>query len=253
MPARPLTSSPPRTVVAVGTGSSPEQALERALALAPIADAPLDGRSVAVLAAEAVEPVVLEGVQTAARAAGAGQVVRVECPSADMVEIDLGGAVGRGRVDRTWWEADVRVVVGHNRSHRRWLYAGAMLTLLRAFEARGTVPEICRTALEAAPVAFAVVDAWESRDRRGPRATHAVLAGRSAFAVDWVAGEKMDIDPAMNLVVREGLLRWDRIPLDRRGNRTPWDPWANATAAGAVLADAWARVRGDREVAWTTR
>jgi hypothetical protein len=68
-----------------------------------------------------------------------------------------------------------------------------------------------------------------------------------------MAGEKMDLDPALNGVVREGVLRWGRIRLDRRGNETPWDPWANATVLGAALADVRARLRGPEEVTWTAR
>ena len=244
---------PHDAVVAVGTGANPQEALERALVLAPLSPIGLDGRTVSVLAAADVDRVVLDALLEVVRAAGAGVVAVVDCPSADMVDIDLGGAVGHGRVDRAWTSADVRILAGHNRTHARWLYAGAMLTVLRAFDARGTIPEVCRTALEAAPVEFAIVDAWTSRDRRAAQLTHSILASSNAFALDWVVGEKMDVDPAMNAVVREGLLRWGRIHLDRRGNRTPWDPWKNATPLGAVLADARARIGGGKDVSWRTR
>jgi hypothetical protein len=244
---------PHDAVVAVGTGADPREALDRALALAPLSSTASDQRTVSVLAAADVDRAVLDALLEAVRAAGAAAVAVVDCPSANMVDIDLGGAVGRGRVDVAWNSADMRILVGHNRTHPRWLYRGAMLTVLRAFEARGTVPDVCRAALEAVPVDFAVVDAWTSRDRRASQPTHSILVSPNAFALDWVVGEKMDVDPSMNAVVREGLLRWGRIHLDRRGNRTPWDPWKNATPLHAVLADARARVAGGKEVSWTTR
>jgi hypothetical protein len=242
---------PHDAVVAVGTGATPQEALE--LALAPLPPLALDHRIVSVLAAADVDRAVLDALLEAIRAAGAGAVAVVDCPSPNMTDIDLGGAVGHGRVDVAWSSADVRILAGHNRTHPRWLYGGAMLTVLRAFEARGTVPEVCRTALEARPVDFAIVDAWTSRDRRASQPTHSILASPNAFALDWVVGEKMDVDPSMNPVVREGVLRWGRIRVDRRGNRTPWDPWRNATPLHAVLADARARIGGGKEVSWTTR
>ena len=244
---------PHDAVVAVGTGTTAQEALERALALAPLSPTAVEGRTVSVLAAADVDRAVLDHLLDAVRAAGAAAVAVVDSPSPNMTDIDLGGAVGRGRVDVGWNSADVRILAGHNRTHPRWLYGGAMLTVLRAFEARGTVPEVCRTALEAAPVDFAIVDAWTSRDRRASQPTHSILASPNAFALDWVVGEKMDVDPSMNPVVREGLLRWGRIHIDRRGNRTPWDPWKNATPLHAVLADARARIAGGKEVSWSTR
>ena len=98
---------------------------------------------------------------------------------------------------------------------------------------RDQLPVACRTVLEAFPVHFGLLDAWDSLDgsgtpwsRRAPRRTRAVLASPNVFALDWLAGERMDLDPGLNPVVREGLLRWGRIRLERRGNLTPWDPVA---------------------------
>jgi hypothetical protein len=256
-----MTGTPPPppyaedATVAVGTGDSLAAALAQALGLAGLAEPALDGRHAAVLAAAAADTGLVDGLAEAARRAGAASVARVECPSPDTVEIELGAGLGRAAVARAWHDADFRVLVGHNRAHPRWLYGGAMLAVLRALGSpvRGEPPVVCRALLEALPVHFAALDAWSSRDRSRVRNTGAVLVSRNAFALDWMAGEKMDLDPALNAIVREGLLRWGRIRLDRRGNETPWDPWTNATVLGAALADVRARVRGPKEVTWTAR
>lgn len=256
-----MTAPPPTlpyaldATVAVGTGDSLAAALDQALGLAGFAELQLAGQRAAILSAAAADTGLCDGLAEAARRAGAASVTRVECPSDDKVEIDLGAGLGRAAVARPWHEADFRVLIGHNRAHPRWLYGGAMLSVLRALRSpvRGELPVVCRALLEALPVHFAALDAWSSRDRSGVRATGAVLASRNAFALDWMAGEKMDLDPALNGVVREGVLRWGRIRLDRRGNETAWDPWTNATLLGAALTDVRARLRGPKEVTWTAR
>jgi hypothetical protein len=256
-----MTAPPPSppyaedATVAVGTGDSLAAALDQALGLAGFAELRLEGRRAALLSAAAADTGLGDGLADAVRRAGAATVARVECPSTDTVEIELGAGLGRAAVARAWHDADFRVLIGHNRAHPRWLYGGAMLAVLRALGSpvRGELPVVCRALLEALPVHFAALDAWSSRDRSRTRATGAVLVSRNAFALDWMAGEKMDLDPALNGVVREGVLRWGRIRLDRRGNETPWDPWANATVLGAALADVRARLRGPEEVTWTAR
>ena len=78
---------------------------------------------------------------------------------------------------------------------------------------------------------------------------HLLCKDRDPFALDWLTGEKMDLDPALSPIIREGLLRWDRVRLVRRGNLTPFDPWRNVTPLRAVLAD----VTGHEEPLWTAR
>jgi hypothetical protein len=228
-------------VVAVGTGDRIEEALDRALALAQAPPAP--GAAV-ILADPAVDPALLERL-VATLPPGA---TVIDPPTGPPVPLEYGGAVGPHWADPAWAAAAHRIVVAKNRTHPRLLYAGAMTTVLRAVpelaRLRAELPDICRAALEALPVAFALVDAFESRDRKGGRRTGAVLASSDVLALDWVMGEKMELDPELNPVVREGVLRWGRSRLDRRGNLTPWPEWRNVTLAGAALSDAWARMTG---------
>jgi hypothetical protein len=237
--------------VAVGTAADSEHALERALDGAGFAAAPLAGR-VALAVAHGVRSELVTALRSAAEHAGAASVEIVAAAATDLVEVQA-GPLGPVTVARTWHDADIRILVAHNRTHPRWLYLGAMSTALGLVHAAAklpvSVPVACRAALEALPVAFAITDAWESRDRSGSRDTRAVLAGHDPFAVDWLAGEKMDLDPSLNPIVREGLLRWGRVRLVRRGNLTPWDPWRNATPLGAVIAGA---LNGGERL-WTTR
>jgi hypothetical protein len=241
----------PAAEVAVGTAADGEQALRRALDGAGFATAPLAGR-VALAVAPGVRAELVAGLRSAAEHAGAAGVDVVAGQGADLVDVDA-GPLGRVAVPRAWHDADLRILVAHNRAHRRWLYLGALSTALRPVHAPArlpvSVPIACRAVLEALPVAFAVTDAWQSRDRSGARDTRAVLAGHDPFAVDWLAGEKMDLDPSLNPIVREGLLRRGRVRLVRRGNLTPWEPWRNATPLGAVIADALRQ----EDPLWTTR
>jgi hypothetical protein len=241
----------PAAEVAVGTASDSGLALRRALDGAGFAAAPLAGR-VALAVAPGVRAELVAGLRSIAEHAGAAGVDVVAGKATDVVDVDA-GPLGRVAVPRTWPDADLRILVAHNRAHRRWMYLGALSTALATVHAPArlpvAVPVACRAVLEALPVAFAVTDAWESRDRSGSRDTRAILAGHDPFAVDWLAGEKMDLDPSLNPIVREGLLRRGRARLVRRGNLTPWEPWRNATPLGAVIADA--LHQGER--LWTTR
>ena len=222
-------------VVAVGTGDRLEDALERALTLADLPPVP---EGAVVLADPAADRALVERL---------GATV-IEPPTGDPVPFEYGGAVGRHLADPAWASAPFRILVAKNRTHKRFLYAGAMHTVLRAvpeLEAiRAELADIARAALEALPVSFALVDAFESRDRSTTRRTGAILAARDPLALDWVMGEKMELDPELNPLVREGVLRWGAARLDRRGNLTPWPEWRNATLAGAAAADLWARLTG---------
>jgi len=249
--ASPAAPQTPVAEVAVGTGEDSGQALRRALDAAAFLATPLTGH-VALAVASGVDAEVVAGLRSIAEHAGAARVDVVAAAATDLAEIDA-GPLGHVAVARTWHDADVRIVVAHLRTHARWLYLGALTTALVPAHAPRrlpvAVPVACRAMVEALPVAFAVTDAWQAQDRSGRRDTRTVLAGRDPFALDWLTGEKMDLDPALSPVVREGLLRWDRVRLLRRGNLTPFDPWRNVTPLQAVLAD----VTGREEPLWTTR
>ncbi len=40
-------------------------------------------------------------------------------------------------------------------------------------------------------------------------------------------GEKMELDPTRNYVIREAMKKWGTIRITRHGDMTPWSPWEN--------------------------
>jgi uncharacterized protein (DUF362 family) len=184
--------------------------------------------------------------------------------SDEMEPLDYGGVLGRAAAGRTWRDADVRISFAKNKAQWRMFYSGSLANLLGClpepdklehYSGPGHEPsECCRTILDALPVAFGLVDAWDSGAWKKTVHTGAVLASPSLLALDWVMGEKMELDPALNPVVREALYRYGRIPVDRRGDQTAWQGWRSPSVAGValsgVLADhPWLLRR--REGGWT--
>jgi hypothetical protein len=113
-------------------------------------------------------------------------------------------------------------------------------------ERGATFPERAVLVADRAPAHFGFMDAWASRDGLGAaNLTRSVLASPNVLALDWVVGEMMDLDPALNLVVQEGLHRWGRIDIVRRGNLTPWYPWRNV-APLLVFLSSWIDPAGRR-------
>lgn len=166
---------------------------------------------------------------------------------------EYGGVLGRHPVAPAWRDADVRISFAKNKTQWECFYSGALANVLgclpepdkrRWYRDRGQAgSESVRTALDALPVHFGLVDAWTSRDGRGRpggggkvRPTGAVLASANVVALDWVMGEKMGVDPALNPVMQEALHRWGRIEPIRRGDFMPWEPWDRPGATTVALA-----------------
>lgn len=156
---------------------------------------------------------------------------------------------GVPEIPRGWQDADFRLIVAKCRTDVRFLYSGCLRAVgsdLPAFmpqrHANGrrmAEEERCVFLAEKYPVHFGIVDAWMAGDGsrgRHPNATHTLMASRNILALDWVVGEKMNVDPAFNDIVHAAVLRWGKVGVDRRGNQTPWSPWKNASIAGAVWA-----------------
>jgi uncharacterized protein (DUF362 family) len=148
---------------------------------------------------------------------------------------DYGGVLGPHPVAPVWRDAAVRISFAKNKTHKECFYSGSMANVLgslpepdkrRWYRTKDrSAPECVRTALSAFPVHFGIVEAWTSRDSAGVRSTRSVLASENVVALDWVMGEKMGVDPALNPVVQEALHRWGRIDVVRRGDLMPWEPW----------------------------
>jgi hypothetical protein len=147
-------------------------------------------------------------------------------------------------VGRTWHAADYRISFAKNKTDWRCFYAGCLLNVygclpewdrLRHYQGKGReFYECCILMADRFPVHFGFLDAWVSgdgfsgpvRDAR-PKPTRTIFASDNIYALDWVMGEKMEINPALNSVIQEAMFRWGPIHLTRTGNMTPWYPWDN--------------------------
>lgn len=179
------------------------------------------------------------GVLAVAAAAGySGDGYRIVDLSDEQVGFDYGGVLGEATVGRTWLEADHRVSFAKAKSQLRCFYSGCMANLfgclpqpdkLTHYAGHGhEFYECCVLIADRLPVHFGLLDAWQCKE---------ILASDNPFALDWVAGEKMDLDPALNPVMQEALLRWGRIHITRDGNVTPWKPWTNVRPAIVACLD----------------
>jgi len=164
--------------------------------------------------------------------------------SEDSVEFDYGGPLGRHRVGRVWLEADYRISFAKNKSHWQCFYTACLKNVygclpewdkMKHYHGRG-IEFFQSTVLiaDAFPVHFGFLDAWTSGDGltghvrdAHPNPTRVILASDNIYALDWVAGEKMQIRPTKNYVLQEALKRWGPIRIERVGDRTPWYPWRN--------------------------
>ncbi len=157
---------------------------------------------------------------------------------------DYGSVLGQHYVGRTWRDADYRISFAKNKSHWQCLYTGCLKNVYgclpegdKMFHYHGKGREFyecCVLIADRFPVHFGFVDAWYSgdgfsghvRDAK-PNLTRTIMASPNIFALDWVMGEKMEIDPGLNYVLQEGMYRWGTIRITRRGNLTTWHPWLN--------------------------
>ncbi len=169
---------------------------------------------------------------------------RLEDLSEQKEPFDYGGVLGRHVVGRAWRDADYRISFAKNKTHWQCYYTGCLKN------AYGCLPEwdkmkhyhgksreffqCCILILSAFPVHFGFLDAWVSgdgfsghvRDAK-PNHTKTIFASENILALDWVMGEKMGVDPALNFVIQEALLRWKKPPITRKGDMAPWKPWTN--------------------------
>jgi uncharacterized protein (DUF362 family) len=190
------------------------------------------------------------GVAAMAQAAGyTGDGYRIVDLSDEQVAFDYGSVLGEATVGRTWLEADYRISFAKLKTRRRCFYSGCLANLygclpepdkLTHYAGRGhEFYECCVLIADRLPVHFGLVDAWEGADAHGDplRHTGEILASDNVFALDWAVGEKMELDPQLNPVLQEALLRWGRIEITRRGNVTAWQPWTNVWPATVVALD----------------
>jgi uncharacterized protein (DUF362 family) len=189
---------------------------------------------------------------------------RIEDLSEQKEPYDYGSVLGQHSVGRTWRDADYRISFAKNKTHWQCFYTGCLKNIY------GCLPEAdkmrhyhgkkrefyqcCILILDRFPVHFGFLDAWMSgdgfsghvRDAK-PNSTRAIFASDNIFALDWVMGEKMEINPSLNYVIQEGIYRWGTINITRKGNMTTWHPWRNIRPFVVIALDAM------EEAYWTSR
>lgn len=178
-------------------------------------------------------------VATAAHEAGySGAGYRIVDLSDEPVPFDYGSVLGKATVGRSWLEADYRISFAKAKPQPRCFFSGCLANLLGCLPEpdklshyagpRHAFYECCVLVADRLPVNFAVMDASHADE---------LLAGTSSFAVDWVTGEKMGLDPGLSPVLHEALLRWGRVHVKRHGNVTPWEGWRNVRPSTVVALD----------------
>jgi len=189
---------------------------------------------------------------------------QIEDLSEQKEPFDYGGVLGQHSVGRTWRDADYRISFAKNKTHWQCFYTGCLKNIYGCLPEwdkmkhyhgkRREFYECCILILDAFPVHFGFLDAWVSgdgfsghvRDSR-PNDTRTIFAGENIFALDWVMGEKMALDPTSNYVIQEAMRRWQKPEISGEGDLTPWTPWMNLrpfTVAALDLVE---------EAYWTSR
>jgi uncharacterized protein (DUF362 family) len=164
--------------------------------------------------------------------------------TADVVPFDYGSVLGEHTVGRAWLEADYRISFAKNKTHWQCFYTACMKNVygclpewdkMKHYHGKGieffqSTVLIC----DKIPVHFGFLDAWTSGDGltghvrdANPNRTRTFFASDNIYALDWVAGEKMQVNPAENYVIQEAMHRWGTIRISRAGNMSPWYPWRN--------------------------
>jgi uncharacterized protein (DUF362 family) len=162
----------------------------------------------------------------------------------DAVDLDYGGALGQHRAGRGWLEADYRISFGKNKTNWQCYYTACIKNVfgclpewdkMRHYHS-GEIEFYQATVLIAdkIPVHFGLLDAWTSGDGLSghvrdayPNLTRTFFASDNIYALDWVAGEKMGLDPLDCFVLKEAHDRWGPIDITRIGDLSPWQPWSN--------------------------
>jgi len=157
---------------------------------------------------------------------------------------DYGGVLGEHVVGKTWRDADFRISFAKNKTHWQCFYTGCLKNIYGCLPVwdkmkyyHGINREFYQCTILMAdnfPVHFGLLDAWVSGDGfsghvrdTNPNHTHTLIASDNIYALDWVMGEKMALDPMENVVIQEAYDTWGGISITRHGDMTPWKPWVN--------------------------
>ena len=177
-----------------------------------------------------------------------GQGYRIASMTEEKTRLYYGGFLGEHVVGRTWLEADYRISFAKNKTHWQCYYTACLKNVYGCLpewdkmhfyhgRRRGRNIEFSDATIEIVdrlPVHFGFLDAWVSGDGltghvrdADPNRTRMIFASKNIFALDWVAGEKMNLHPLNNVVMQKAVQRWGTININRVGDMTPWSEWDN--------------------------
>jgi uncharacterized protein (DUF362 family) len=162
--------------------------------------------------------------------------------------------LGRHFVGPIWRDADYRISFAKNKTHFQSYYTGCMKNIYGCLpipdklkEYHGANREYHTSTiaiLEALPVDFAFLDAYFSSDGfvglirdKTPNETSTIICGENCFAVDWVQGKKMKLDPRKNPVVSRAIERWGEPQIETIGPMETYKPWTNIPPGVSAIAD----------------
>jgi uncharacterized protein (DUF362 family) len=187
-----------------------------------------------------------------------GNGYRILSMTEDRVPFNYGEQLGRHIIGRAWLEADYRISFAKNKTHWQCYYTACIKNVYGCLpewdkmkyyhhKRRGQDIEFSDAAVlicDKVPVHFGFLDAWVSGDGltghvrdADPNHTRTIIASDNIFALDWVAGEKMQIHPLDNVVIRRAVQEWGTIHVTRVGDMTPWYPWDNVAPWTVALLD----------------
>jgi uncharacterized protein (DUF362 family) len=177
-----------------------------------------------------------------------GNGYRIASMTEEKTPLDYGGLLGEHVVGKTWLDADYRISFAKNKTHWQCYYTACIKNVygclpewdkMRFYHGtrHGKNIEFSDATLEIVgrlPVHFGFLDAWVSGDGltghvhdANPNHTRTILASENILALDWVAGEKMNLHPLDNVVIQKAVNKWGTVDIQRVGDMTPWPNWNN--------------------------
>jgi uncharacterized protein (DUF362 family) len=183
-------------------------------------------------------------VKTVAEYIGLGpNSYRIIDLSEDLEEYQYSGKLGKHYVNRDWKKADFRISFAKNKTH---VYAYYSLTIKNIY---GALPmenkfleyhherDIFSTTIEFIkhfPVHFGFIDAFISADGpfgvfadKNPNVTETIIGSEDIVAADWVAAEKMGLDPGISNYMKLAVEAFGKPEINLVGDRSIYPNWRN--------------------------
>lgn len=158
--------------------------------------------------------------------------------------VNYGGCLGEDTAGATWADADYRISFAKNKTHWQSVFTACLKNVYGCFPKwdkmklyHGTPQEwwaVTILSLELHEVHFGFLDAWVSGDGLTghvwdptPKRTLTWMASPNIFALDWVAGEKMGLNPVKSPMIAQALGAWGPIKITRKGPMNVYYSWDN--------------------------